>query len=48
MDLDVLGTSTAGVGTKKPSSGLGLVPWEPFRSTEILDICSFTYDSKTG
>jgi small-conductance mechanosensitive channel len=27
---------------------LGLGPWEPFRSTEILDIHSFTYDRKTG
>jgi hypothetical protein len=29
------------------NNGLGLGPWEPFRSTEILDLCSFTYDSKT-
>jgi hypothetical protein len=27
---------------------LGLGPWEPFRSTEIVDIHSFTYDRKTG
>jgi hypothetical protein len=30
------------------SIGLGLGPWEPFRSAEILDLLSFTYDSKTG
>jgi hypothetical protein len=47
MDLDVPGTSTAGAGTETTSSGLGLGPWEPFRSTKILDLRSFTYDRKT-
>jgi hypothetical protein len=38
MDLDVPGTSTVGTKTKTTSSVLGLGPWEPFRSTEIVDI----------
>jgi hypothetical protein len=48
MDLDVPGTSTAGAGAETTSSGLGLRPWEPFRSAKILDLRSFTYDSKTN
>jgi hypothetical protein len=30
------------------SSGLGLRPWDPFRSVKVLDLRSFTYDSKTS
>jgi hypothetical protein len=47
MDLDVHGTSTAGTGAETMSSGLGLRPWEPFLSVEVLDLRSFTYHSKT-
>jgi membrane protein involved in colicin uptake len=38
MDLDIPGTSTTGTGAETMSSGLGLGPWEPFRSAEILDL----------
>jgi hypothetical protein len=48
MDLDVLGTSIAGIGAETMSSGLGIGPWEPFWSAKILDLRSFTYDRKTG
>jgi hypothetical protein len=47
MDLDILGTSTIGTGEETMSNGLGLRPWEPFRSAKVLDLRSFTYDSKT-
>jgi hypothetical protein len=48
MDLDIPGTSTAGTETETTSSVLGHGPWEPFRSSEIVDIHNFTYDRKTG
>jgi hypothetical protein len=46
MDLDIPGTSIAGIGEENMSSGSGLGPWEPFRLAEVLDLRSFTYDSK--
>jgi hypothetical protein len=48
MDLDIPGMSIVGTEAETTSSGLGLGPWEPFRPTEVLDLRSFTYDSKTG
>jgi hypothetical protein len=48
MDVDIPGTSTTGTETDPTGSGLGLGLWEPFQPAEVLDLRSFTYDSKTG
>jgi hypothetical protein len=48
LDLDILGTSDVGTRAETTRNGLGLRPQDPFRPIEVLDMRSFTYDSKTG
>jgi hypothetical protein len=48
MDLDIPGNSTAGSRADTMINGLCLRPWDPFRPLEVLDLISFTYDSKIG
>jgi len=48
MDFNIPGISIASLEIETTISVMGLRPWEPFRSTEIVDICSFTYDRKMG
>jgi hypothetical protein len=48
MDIDIPGTSTIGTEADTTDNGLGLGLWEPFQPAEVLDLRSFTYDSKTG
>jgi len=46
MDLDIPGTSTTCTEEKEMIIGLGRGPLEHFRPAEVLDIKSFTYNSK--
>jgi hypothetical protein len=47
MDTDPPKVSTAGINMDTSVSGLGLGLWTPFQPSEVLDLRSFTYDSKT-
>lgn len=48
METNIPKTSTAGEDTNIRGNGLGMGLWTPFQPSEMLDLRSFTYDSRTG
>jgi hypothetical protein len=48
MDVDIPRTPTIGIETNPKRNYLSLRLWESFQPIEVIDIRSFTYDSKTG
>jgi hypothetical protein len=48
VDIDAPETSTLGTNTQAPFIGQGLGLWAPFQQSEVINMKSFMYDSKSG